>query len=199
MSLVVGVAGAIGSGKDTVAACLIERFGFRRVGFADALKHEVARIWRGTLEAHLRQTFGDAEVERVGLDEAIRRALWDTRTTVTRRLLQEHGTELRRAEDPDYWIARWRDTIGQWSNARIVCPDVRFPNEVAAIRLAGGWLVRVERPGVAWVGHASETSLTGTSRVDATFLNDTTIPVLWNRVSEWVERLLVHTREWEAA
>ena len=185
--LIVGVAGPMGSGKDTVAACLVERFGFVRLGMADALKREVSTIWRRTLDAHLHQTYGASEMSRVGLDEMIRRSLYEHRTPVTRALLQEHGTELRRAEDPDYWVARWTATARSIQGS-VVCPDVRFPNELAALRALGGVLVVVERPGYLGTGHASETSLEGVVP-DITFVNDGTVLDLWARVSEWITPL----------
>jgi hypothetical protein len=40
----------------------------------------------------------------------------------------------------------------------VVCDDCRFPNEADTIRAAGGYIVRVERPGAGKgaAGHSSE-------------------------------------------
>lgn len=174
----IGIGGAIGAGKDVLAEHFVRRHGFERVGFAAVLKDEVARRLRRTLAAHLCQTYGPmvadggAVVSLATLEESlqdpargalvdaeIRRRLWVDRDPVTRALLQEYGTEVRRADDPDYWVRAWAArTAGL---PRVVAPDVRFPNEASAIRAAGGWLLEVRRPGYERAGHESETAGAG--------------------------------------
>lgn len=52
-----------------------------------------------------------------------------------------YGTDHKRGIDPDYWVRRLEaDTDGF---AGVVVDDVRFPNEVAALRRAGGVAVRL--------------------------------------------------------
>jgi hypothetical protein len=75
-----------------------------------------------------------------------------------RELLQEWGTELRRAEDKDYWVKRWLETASQ-SDKPVVAPDMRFPNEVSAVQKLGGWLWRVHRPHTPTGDHESEVAL----------------------------------------
>ena len=177
--IVVGIAGHFGAGKDTVAQRLVLRHGFVRVGFADCLKHEVAAKLRGTLLAYA----GERGTVIHNPDAAIHTLLWDERTPMTRKLLQEWGTELRRTEDPEYWVAAWRNAASKYP--RVVVPDVRFINEALAITERGGRLVRVERPGYHGDGHASETSLsswTGWARI---FINDGTVDALHDAVDQW--------------
>lgn len=83
------------------------------------------------------------------------------------KLLQWWGTEYRRSQDHNYWVKRWADGINK--NADIVLvTDMRFANEAAAIKLAGGYTVKVSRENVDGTpfvdpsrdpNHVSETEL----------------------------------------
>lgn len=178
---VVGISGHFSSGKDTVAQRLITRHGFVRVGFSDSLKYEVATTLRKTLLAYATERSGPISLEHE--DRVIRELLWVNRTTVTRALLQEWGTELRRTEDPDYWIRAWQEAARRFP--RVVVPDVRFPNEAVAIRAAGGRLVLVKRPDRDGDEHASETALVAWEDWDHVFINDGTIADLHDAVDAW--------------
>src|SRR5690606_25312219 len=61
----------------------------------------------------------------------------------------------------------------------VVVPDVRYPNEVDAIRRAGGTVIQVVRPGRPDDGdrHASETALDGIVFA-ATIINDADLDTL---------------------
>jgi hypothetical protein len=191
MSVVIGVSGAYRSGKDTVADYLRREYGFERIAMADPLKTEVKRIWRRTLEAYAAERNGGLPV---GADE-IDRIIYTDRTPVTRALLQEHGTELRRAEDTDYWVKAWARAVE--GRPRVVTPDVRFPNETAAVRAAKGYLVRVERLGFDGDSHDSERALDQWVDWDVIFFNDGTIEDLYQRVEQWCRHIGLerHDRE----
>jgi hypothetical protein len=58
----------------------------------------------------------------------------------------------RRVEDPEYWCKRLASVIDVLQTAGVrmaVVDDIRFPNEIATLRLRGAFLVRVE-PHDAW-------------------------------------------------
>ncbi len=82
---------------------------------------------------------------------------WDgNKDDAGRRLLQEVGMIARR-EDPCHWI---RKAFALIRKERVVITDVRFPNEVHAIRERGGRVLRVVRGGVGPCNnHESETAL----------------------------------------
>lgn len=67
------------------------------------------------------------------------------------RLLQQMGTDVLRAKEPDIFVRTLYDTLAEdavsWSDPiRVVLiPDVRFPNEAAMIKQMGGYVVRVKR------------------------------------------------------
>ena len=128
--LVVGLAGASGSGKDEVARRLVLKHGFVRLAFADALK-TVCKTYLG----------------------------WDERKDDRgRRLLQEVGMAVRRY-DPDHWLRIVQEQMvllmRSPSCRRFVVSDCRFLNELKWVwglrGISGeqrcGHLWLIERPG----------------------------------------------------
>jgi hypothetical protein len=151
--MIIGITGFIGSGKDTAANYLVAQHGFRRDSFAGALKDAVAQIFGWDREL-LEGLTPEAREWREQVD------LWwanrlDMPRLTPRYMLQLWGTEIcRQGFHDDIWIAsmenRLRKTVDD-----IVISDVRFPNEIAAIRRAGGvcvWVQRGELP--KWYGCA---------------------------------------------
>ena len=63
---------------------------------------------------------------------------------LVRLLMQEYGTDVRRADDVDYWVKKWEESLPEISS-KIVVDDVRFMNEAEKIRSLGGHLIRLER------------------------------------------------------
>ena len=144
----IGLGGAYGAGKDVVASYLVDHCGYTRLGFADALKQEVIKKFRGTLITHLFDIgwIYPSDTPDI-IDQALQEIVWRHRTPLVRCLLQEMGTDVRRTDNPGYWVTRWSR---QWHQIKastcVVVPDVRFENECAVIREQGGMLIRVVRP-----------------------------------------------------
>lgn len=158
---IIGLTGAAGSGKDTAAAALAERYNFRRVAFGDAVK----RVAYAT--DPLVEVYEGAEPER--LSALVEKHGWDGTKVLpdVRRLLQRVGTEgVRDVLGDDTWVkvagAVVRELIKNDPQARIVFTDVRFENEAAFIRKLGGSIVNIDRPDNPHAlsgenaGHASE-------------------------------------------
>lgn len=162
--MIIGLHGPIGVGKDTVAGCMVRLHGYARIGFADALRREVARAFPGMA---LDDTLDRATKERPSwrihdcADPGFRRLMRDRRPDAPwspRDIMRLWGTEYRRCEDPQYWITRWAEAAS--NHGRVVVNDVRFPNEAAAIREAGGLIIGLARSGVSRrVEHASDEPL----------------------------------------
>jgi len=153
---IIGVSGKGRSGKTTVARYLQEVYGYEETSFAVPLK-----------EACLRALLKNPPPFMSEIGEADwRRLIYHDRTPFTRWLLQFVGTEIVRDEiDREYWVNAWT-----WDSTRkktkLVVPDVRFVNEVQAIRRLGGEIWRVVRTngdpgGVIEAGatHRSETEM----------------------------------------
>lgn len=124
----IGLFGAQRSGKSTVATELTSRFGYSEVAFADPIKEAICSMFgitRATLEARKEM--------HAGIDIPI----------TYRSLMQTLGTEWGRQVHSALWLRLHARRVA--AVRRVVVPDVRFPNEVAYIREAGGILVRVKR------------------------------------------------------
>ena len=141
-SMIIGVCGFIGSGKDTVADYLTNFHEFRRESFANSLKDAVSMVFgwdRTLLEGRTKQ----AREWREQRDE-----WWSSRLgqeITPRWILQYWGTEVcRRAFHDDIWIAALENKLRN-SKDDIVISDCRFPNEIKSIKNAGGIVVRVVR------------------------------------------------------
>lgn len=153
MTKVIGICGFIGCGKDTAADYFVNFHGFKRDSFANSLKDAVASVFswdREMLEGRTKQ----AREQREKVDE-----WWAKRLNMPhltpRWVLQYWGTEVcRRSFHDDTWIASLEARIMR-SASDVVISDVRFPNEIKAIKNAGGkviWVKRGELP--IWHGLA---------------------------------------------
>ena len=145
--MIIGVCGFIGCGKDTVADYLVNFHEYRRESFADSLKDSVAAVFgwdRTMLEGRTKES----REWRERVDE-----WWAERlsmpTLTPRWVLQYWGTEVcRKTFHDDIWIASIENKLRQ-SKDNIVISDVRFPNEIKAIKNLGGkiiWVTRGELP-----------------------------------------------------
>lgn len=141
--MIIGVCGFIGSGKDTVADYLVNFHEFRRESFADTLKDAVAAVFgwdRTLLEGRTKEAREWREevdhwwAERLGMP-----------TLTPRWVLQYWGTEVcRKSFHDDIWIASLENKIRN-SKDDIIVSDVRFPNEVKAIKNQQGKMIWVQR------------------------------------------------------
>ncbi len=136
----IGIAGADGSGKTTLAESLREIYGDKgksvHVNFADKLKDEVAHLlWASN-------TTGKTKT----LDEW-KEFVRQKPTPEWLRLLFRGWGNYRRSVDPDYWVRKWVSEVVdhkylcdfKWKQeAFVVCSDVRYANEAKAIHELGG-------------------------------------------------------------
>jgi hypothetical protein len=141
--MIIGICGFIGSGKDTIADYLVNFHEFRRDSFASTLKDAVAAVFgwdRELLEGRTKS----AREWREQVDP-----WWANRLNMPnltpRWVLQYWGTEVcRQAFHDDIWIASLENKLRK-SGDNIVISDCRFPNEIKAIKAAGGMVIRVKR------------------------------------------------------
>jgi hypothetical protein len=143
MIKIIGISGFIGSGKDTVADYLVNYYGFRRESFANTLKDAVACVF-GWDRLMLEGRTAASRAWREQVDTWWARRL-EIPNLTPRWILQYWGTNLcRHGFHNDIWVASLENQIRQ-STDNIVIPDVRFPNEIDAIRGVGGKIICVER------------------------------------------------------
>lgn len=160
--MIIGLAGYAGVGKDTAGDILIQKYDYRRVGFADKIKSMLYDI--------------NPQVGSLDVQTLVNEQGWSGAKAIpeVRRLLQELGVAGRTFLGEDIWI--WEALgeavyVEQNQNAdggvekitqKIVVTDVRFENEAKFIRDFGGQIWQVVKDGVRPVNeHISETDLIG--------------------------------------
>lgn len=152
--------GKMGSGKTTACDYLIEKGGYVRVNFKDALVAEmkerlpdvlqimaIGENWLGLgdmeIQAHVSQLFTD-------------------KPPLMRALMQNYGTEVRRKDDPDYWTKQYERSVKEAfaHGFNVVTDDCRFLNEAETIKGLGGKIARIERSDITSTGtHQSEVEM----------------------------------------
>ena len=150
--LILGLSGAAGAGKDTVADGIVDyakRIGTaRKMSFADPMRSMLEAL--GVPPHYM-------------TDRALKERDIPALGRSYRQLAQTLGTEWGRAlHGDDFWIKALALRADQATEDIVVIPDVRFPNEARWIEQQGGLLIHVSRPGLDPIAaHASETSMEG--------------------------------------
>lgn len=175
-TLVVGIAGAAGSGKSLVASMIP---GAAVVQLADPIYAAIAAMF-SVPEASLRSQ----AIKATPLPQAM--------FTTPRKLLQTLGTEWgRNLISEQIWILQASNRITKLREAGaavIAIPDVRFANEARWIRDdLGGVIWHVQREGSAADEHASESGIEVDPR-DTVLTNDGTPAELQEQVLRAMQR-----------
>lgn len=197
-----GLVGLAQSGKDTTADMLAP-YGYRRVAFADALKRAaievdpIVKVAGGTYSAPVIHRLSDV-LEMAGGDLDFVK----NEHPEVRRFLQSYGVTIRDI-DPDFWVnAAMKEAPGRRSTPigdallgpppPVVFTDVRFDNEVDAVRNIGGLTVLIKRQGAGLEGSAGEhpsEALARTIEPDVVLHNDGTLDDLRHGVEALVNAL----------
>ena len=178
--MIIGISGKIGSGKDTAGQILQDVTGWEIRKFADALKDCVCRIIGCT-----REQLEDREFKERPLGEEWN--LWRVsgytgeeyifntqkegietfggyyrpvlQNLTPRKILQLLDTEAgRQIIHPNIWV---NATFAGFDKSKdnIIITDIRFPNELEAVKNRGGITIRLERGDGDTGDHPSETAL----------------------------------------
>ena len=204
--MIIGICGLIGAGKDTAADYLVGFHGFRRDSFASTLKDAVSAVFgwdRELIEGRTPEARAWREqvdpwwAERLGMPNLTPR--W---------ILQYWGTDvIRNHFHDDIWIAALESRLARRTDHTVIS-DVRFPNEVKAIKAQGGKIIWIQRGPTPhwyevasranagdnkareWLGlngiHASEYSWAGTE-FDQVVVNNESIDRLYNQLKNLVQ------------
>lgn len=182
--MLIGICGAPGCGKDTLADQMVSHDVYEKYRFADPIKAMLAQF-------HIPLDLWE--------DHDAKESIIPWLGKSPRYLAQTLGTEWgRELIHKDIWVkfaqGRW-NVVNAARDGRMVCSDVRFENEAKWINDAGGVLVRIERPGNEHeadnMKHASEAGFAAW-RVDLTIINhgqekSELRDTAWNAINEWVE------------
>ena len=149
--MLIGLSGYAGTGKDEVARVLVGERGFVRAAVSDPLRRLLYAIdpaicaeVGGDLR-HVSQLAGAWSYEEI-------KGIGDGRS-----FMQRLGRALRQEFGEDVLI---NHVLNQDPGANRVSSSIRYPNEALAVRKRGGFIVRVDRPGVGPAnGDVSETAL----------------------------------------
>ena len=156
------------AGKDTAAQALVDTLGFTRVAFADPLRALVLAIDPIVAQA----------VGALGWEEA------KTRLPFVRDRLIEVGNAARYALGADVWVTLSRPALRE--HKRVVVTDVRYPNELLALKALGALTIKIERPGFPPRDDPSDRALANWSDWDLVITNDGTIEDLRDHITAWV-------------
>jgi hypothetical protein len=181
----IGITGQKYNGKDTIADYLCQRYGYKRVAFADPLKNACGIL------------FGFNHEQLHGSLKEVPDKYWFGLTP--RKVLQFFGTDLLRKSMRDldenfgenFWLLcadkTIKDILSGDEDAFIVISDVRFPNECEMIKNLGGTVIRVNRPSVNGNidAHDSE-KLISTLPVHFEINNDKSLDNLYREVDKIV-------------
>lgn len=195
----IGLIGVSRSGKDTIGRFLVETYGYRRVAFADAVRRSLLAVdpyvrpvevtdvgAAGTVSRGVDVERLSAVVGRIGWERA------KDEVPEVRRLLQAYASEgVRDVLGADTWLnigLRAADEANA-DGVPVVFTDVRFRNEVDALRERGAFLVYILRPGTAPAnGHRSERELSPVD-ADTVIHNDGDLLSLYYRTCQLAESL----------
>lgn len=182
--MIIGLCGAQGSGKDTVANILISEYGFVKLTFASTLKDIVAILfsWQRDLLEGLTE---ESRLWRETTDD-----FWSEKLSIPsftpRKALQMIGTDLFRIHfNNDIWTNIVENKIGVMlknnPNTNIVISDCRFANEFNLIKQFTDshiiMILREKNISTNKIYHSSETEWVNYN-FDAILQNDNSIDEL---------------------
>ncbi len=163
MKPLIAFTGLAGCGKTTAALALVSQAGWGRVSFADPIRDMLRALG---VTSHQMANLKNEPLPLLG-------------GQTPRWAMQTLGTEWGRTHiSPNLWVNATRariEEIFRVSEATrgVVLDDCRFANEALMVRSMGGRVVRITRPGLTAMNHASEQGVPD-ALVDLTIENNHT-------------------------
>lgn len=196
LTVVVGIGGHLGAGKDEIADRLVAVHDFVKIGMSDPLAEALyilnPRIYVGYESSEaVKQKFIAGQIyfyqeiiDDVGYVEA-------KTISEVRRWLQVLGTEVgRELIDKNVWVTAARKKISQLraEGKSVVITGIRFPNELDMLKADGHISMYVFRPGHGGDQHASENSISPDDFVYHVY-NGGNLQDLYNATDDFVDWL----------
>lgn len=153
--MIIGLHGFAGVGKDTVAEHLVHQHGFEHRKFAEPLKQSVANLFNITREQVDEFKYSEGEIPGV---EVLVDIYGKTQYSFSwREFLQRYGTEAHRdVFGQNFWVDQCLPIQDAFVEQDIVVSDTRFMSEMDRIKILGGIVVNIYRPGYVSGDHSSE-------------------------------------------
>lgn len=138
--MIIGIAGRALHGKDTIGKVLVEHYGYQRIAFADKVRELALAINPPLGHSY----YGSRVVEP--LATIVNRHGWDNAKKIpqVREFLQNLGEGARQVLGEWVWISPLFSIMDFWDDNYVIT-DVRYQNQVTAIRTNGGKVWRVTR------------------------------------------------------
>jgi hypothetical protein len=170
-SLIIGISGFAGVGKDTVRNWLVEHHDFTGLAFADRVRQLAQHL--DPYFPELGETYTQL-VARLGYDVAKREH------KCVRDYLIKIGHGCRTIIHGDVWVdaALHPSKLEALQGKRVVLSDVRYPNEAKRIHDVGGVVLRLFRTGYDGVDPTEVESLSKTD-YDYGLLNESSLTNLY--------------------
>ena len=152
------------SGKDTVALAVYKELGvaYKHLSFGSSIKYELNEIIKVlSLQESIKQSCKSIEsMMNISINDGLilcnillesPEGIFDgtldahQRTIPIRKALQYLGTEVRRAQDPNYWITQaQQEAVQELARGKaFVFTDVRFPDEAEGLKEIGAKIFRL--------------------------------------------------------
>jgi hypothetical protein len=186
--MLIGIGHNMQVGKDTAAQALCRDAGYRRIAFADKLK-DLAIVADPLITTATRTL--NVGIGHGKLKHAVQGLGWEQAKAVypeVRLFLQQLGLGARQVFGEDFWITQALAGVGP--DERVVVSDVRFINEAENIKEAGGYLIKIMRPGFNGDGHVSERELASWDGWDFTIENSGSLDDLERAVVKHVRGVI---------
>ena len=180
--MIIGISGKAGSGKDTAAKMLEVLYANPDISYEDFTNKRYKNFadiqivhFADTLKETAQVLFRISEWETNTQEGKKTTIDWIGKTV--RELLQGIGQGLRDTIDPNLWVKILFANTEGWSN--YIIADVRYPNEVYAIKKRNGVLIRIDRKGAGAGNHSSETALDDYKEWNFHIINNSSIEDLF--------------------
>jgi len=176
--MIIALHGAKGSGKDEFFKIAQERYpDINKVAFADPIKHHICNIFG------LEDELAYDQFKRSELKGDLGGKYFQVDG---RRVVREIGM-LMRSYNEDQFTEYVEDSIYSDPNTTWIITDCRFPNEVAMLRKFNGCILKINRPGLDYDGHITESEL---DDVDFIIDNDGTLQDYKDKIINFLEEHL---------
>lgn len=158
LGILIGINGKIGSGKDSFADFAVEKYNYKKLYFAEPLKYEVKEfLLKNNLSFTDENLFGSQEdkEKEIVFDNInlicknffpfsdFKNKINGNKSTY-RFLMQWWGTDYRRVMcDDNYWVKKFIEDSKKYD--KVICSDLRFPNEYNAIVDNNGMCIKIVR------------------------------------------------------